>query len=201
MTAKRRISREDTRVVEALLFASEEVLSQSRLNVCFDDGAAPSLDEAVKRLREEYEESDRAFFIDQVAGGYRLTTLPEYAPWIHRLFSRVGKTPLSQAALETLAIVAYKAPVSRADVESIRGVNSAGVIKTLLERKLVKISGRAKGPGRPLLYSVTEAFLLAFGLNSTSDLPKLRELSELIADGAGGLSSPQEAESSDGETG
>ena len=181
--SKSKISREDIRVVEALLFASEEVLTQAKLNVCFDDGTVPSLPDVVETLKKEYEKSERAFSIEKVAGGFRLTTLVEYAPWVRRLFTRVGKTPLSQAALETLAVVAYKGPASRAVVESIRGVNSAGVIKTLLERKLIKISGRAKGPGRPLLYFVTEQFLLSFGLDATSDLPKLKEISELIAEG------------------
>ena len=181
--AKKKISKKDLRVVEALLFASEKVLTQAKLNVCFDDGTAPALSSVVETLQKEYEKSERAFSIEKVAGGFRLTTLTEYAPWVRKLFTRVGKTPLSQAALETLAVVAYKGPASRAVVESIRGVNSAGVIKTLLERKLIKISGRAKGPGRPLLYSATEQFLLSFGLNSTSDLPKLKEISELIAEG------------------
>jgi pseudouridine synthase len=97
------------------------------------------------------------------------------------MLTRAGKTPLSQAALESLAVIAYKGPATRAEIESIRGVGCAGVIKTLLDKKLVRISGRAKGPGRPLLYAVTDAFLLSFGLNSTADLPKLKEISELMA--------------------
>lgn len=184
--ANKKISRQDLQVIEAVLFASKDVLTQSKLNVCFHSDSVPILKDAVRQLQREYEKSDRAFFIENVAGGFRLSTRPEFAPWIQRVLTRAGKTPLSQAALETLAVVAYKGPASRAEIESIRGVNTAGVIRTLLDKKLVKISGRATRPGRPLLYSVTEAFLLFFGLNSTADLPKLNEMSELMGEGSSG---------------
>ena len=182
---KAKISDKEIQIIEALLFASEDILTQSKLNLCFDGGLAPVLSDGIKYLQEQYKKNGRAFFIDNVAGGFRLSSLPEFAPWNQRLLSHSGKTSLSQAALESLSIIAYKGPASRADIESIRGVNSAGVIKTLLDKKLVKINGRGKGPGRPLLYSITEAFLLSFGLNSTADLPKLKEISELIAEGSG----------------
>ncbi|MBF88921.1 MAG: SMC-Scp complex subunit ScpB [Candidatus Marinimicrobia bacterium] len=181
---KKKISNKEIQIIEALLFASEDILTQSKLNLCFDSGVAPDLSDGIKHLQEQYQKSGRAFFIDNVAGGFRLVSLPEFAPWIHKLLSRSGKTSLSKAALETLAVLAYRGPASRAEVENIRGVNCAGVIKTLLDKKLLKIKGRGKGPGRPLLYSVTEAFLLSFGLNSIADLPKLKEITELIAEGA-----------------
>ena len=179
----KKLTTEELQIIEALLLASEDILTQSKLNVCFDGDSAPKLAEGIQLLRKEYEKTGRAFSIEKVAGGYRLSTLPQFAPWIRRLFTRFGKTPLSQAALESLAVIAYKGPITRTGIESIRGVGCAGVVKTLLDKKLVRIAGRAKGPGRPLLYAVTEAFLLSFGLDSTSDLPKLKEIAELISEG------------------
>ncbi|MBH30774.1 MAG: SMC-Scp complex subunit ScpB [Candidatus Marinimicrobia bacterium] len=181
----KKVTTEELQIIEALLLASEDILTQSKLNVCFDGDSAPSLTEGAHLLQVEYEKTGRAFTIEKAAGGYRLSTLPQFAPWIRRMLTRAGKTPLSQAALESLAVVAYKGPATRAELENIRGVSCAGVIKTLLDKKLVRISGRAKGPGRPLLYAVTDAFLLSFGLDSTADLPKLKEISELIAEGVG----------------
>lgn len=173
--------KEELRIIEALLFSSPEVLTQSKVDLCFDNGA-PQLDQAIPEIQKQYEREERSFTIDKVAGGYRLVTRPEYEPWIRRLHSRVGKISLSRAALEALAVIAYKGPVSRTGIESIRGVNSGSVIKTLLEKKLIRIKGRAEGPGRPLLYTITESFLVFFGLNRLSDLPKLREISELVSE-------------------
>ena len=178
----KKVTTEELQIIEALLLASGDVLTQSKLNVCFDGDSAPPLVDGVQQLQKEYKKTARAFSIEKAAGGYRLSTLPQFAPWIRRMLTRAGKTPLSQAALESLAVIAYKGPATRAEIESIRGVGCAGVIKTLLDKKLVRISGRAKGPGRPLLYAVTDAFLLSFGLNSTADLPKLKEISELMAE-------------------
>jgi len=179
---KNQVKEEETRIIEALLFSSSEALTQSKVDVCFDEGASPTLEEIVPRLRAEYDNGARSFTIQKVAGGYRLVSRAEYEPWIRRLYTRAGKVPLSRAALETMAVVAYKGPASRAEIESIRGVNSAGVLRTLMEKQLVKICGRGKGPGRPLLYRVTDAFMIAFGLDKLSDLPKLRELSELMSE-------------------
>lgn len=181
---KKPVKEEEARIVEALLFSSPDVLTQSKVDVCFDGGVAPSLEEIVPKLRAEYDEGARSFTVERVAGGYRLVSRSEYEPWIRRLYTLAGKVPLSRAALETLAVVAYKSSVSRAEIESIRGVNSAGVLQTLMEKKLVKIHGRGKGPGRPLLYKVTDAFMVSFGLDKLSDLPKLRELSELMSESA-----------------
>ena len=181
---KKPVKEEEARIVEALLFSSPDVLTQSKVDVCFDGGVAPSLEEIVPKLRAEYDEGARSFTVERVAGGYRLVSRSEDEPWIRRLYTRAGKVPLSRAALETLAVVAYKSSVSRAEIESIRGVNSAGVLQTLMEKKLVKIHGRGKGPGRPLLYKVTDAFMVSFGLDKLSDLPKLRELSELMSESA-----------------
>ena len=169
---------EDIQIVEALLFASPEPLTQTRINLIFENDP-PKLDEAVKELNRHYEKANRSFKIQGIAGGFQLTTLPEFDIWIKRMLDKSGKLALSTAALETLAIIAYKQPISRFNVESIRGVDCSGVIKTLLSKGLVRIKGRDEGPGRPLLYATTDKFLENFGVNRISDLPKLKEIADL----------------------
>ena len=169
---------EEIQIVEALLFASPGPLTQSRVNLIFETDP-PKLDEAVKELNRHYEKANRSFKIQMIAGGFQLTTLPEFDIWIKRMLDKSGKLALSTAALETLAIIAYKQPISRFNVESIRGVDCSGVIKTLLSKSLVRIKGRDEGPGRPLLYATTDKFLENFGVNRISDLPKLKEIADL----------------------
>ena len=169
---------EEIQIVEALLFASPGPLTQSRVNLIFETDP-PKLDEAVKELNRHYEKANRSFKIQMIAGGFQLTTLPEFDIWIKRMLDKSGKLALSTAALETLAIIAYKQPISRFNVESIRGVDCSGVIKTLLYKSLVRIKGRDEGPGRPLLYATTDKFLENFGVNRISDLPKLKEIADL----------------------
>jgi segregation and condensation protein B len=169
---------EEIQIVEALLFASPEPLTQTRINLIFETDP-PKLDEAVKELNRHYEKANRSFKIQGIAGGFQLTTLPEFDIWIKRMLDKSGKLALSTAALETLAIIAYKQPISRFNVESIRGVDCSGVIKTLLSKGLVRIKGRDEGPGRPLLYATTDKFLENFGVNRISDLPKLKEIADL----------------------
>ena len=176
------LEKENIRIIEALLFCTQESLTQAQVNSCFDDDDVPSLNEAVKVLNEEYEQTDRSFEIEKAAGGWRLVTRHEYEIWVRRLLTRTFSPTLSQAALETLAVVAYKGPASRADVESIRGVSCGSVLKSLLGKNLIKIKGREKSPGRPLIYAVTDNFLTSFGISTISDLPKLREISELTAE-------------------
>ena len=137
------------------------------------------MDNVVKELNRHYEKANRSFKIQRIAGGFQLTTLPEFDIWIKRMLDKSGKLALSTAALETLAIIAYKQPISRFNVESIRGVDCSGVIKTLLSKSLVRIKGRDEGPGRPLLYATTDKFLENFGVNRISDLPKLKEIADL----------------------
>jgi len=170
----------NARIVEALLIASETPVTQSRLNECLDKGHQIDLEETVNYLNDLYEDHGHSFFIKGVAGGYQLVTKKDYEGYIRRFLNRSGRIRLSYAALETLAIIAYKQPVSRPDIDAIRGVNSEGVISTLLERDLISVQGRSNAPGRPLLYSVTQEFLRYFGLNSTSDLPRLKELKEIL---------------------
>ena len=171
--------KESDQIIEALLFANAMPINQAQLNQVFDS-SVPSLKESVKRLNDFYLSNERPYSINSIAGGYQLVTNPDYDIWIRRLLGKSNKLTLSSAALDTLAIIAYKQPIGRYDIEAIRGVDSSGVIKTLLTRNLIMIKGRADGPGRPLLYSTTKKFLDHFGLNRLSDMPKLKEVSELI---------------------
>ena len=171
--------KESDQIIEALLFANATPINQAQLNQVFDS-SVPSLKESVKRLNDFYLSNERPYSINSIAGGYQLVTNPDYDIWIRRLLGKSNKLTLSSAALDTLAIIAYKQPIGRYDIEAIRGVDSSGVIKTLLTRNLIMIKGRADGPGRPLLYSTTKRFLDHFGLNRLSDMPKLKEVSELI---------------------
>ena len=166
-------------IIEALLFASPTPLNQSQLNQVFDN-SIPNLKEAIGRLNHLYSNHDRSYLIEPVAGGYQLVTKSNYDIWIRRLIGKSNKLTLSAAALDSLAIIAYKQPIGRYDIEAIRGVDSSGVVKTLLSKNLIKIKGRGAGPGRPLLYSTTKIFLEYFGINHLSDMPKLKEVSELI---------------------
>ena len=160
-------------IVEALLFASDAPLEAERIRDVLDlenVGAARAL---VDELRVRYEEASHALTIQEVGGGYRMVTRPELAPWLVRLARARTRVRLSRASLETLAIVGYKQPISRPEVDAIRGVNSEGVLDSLLERRLIRIAGRKEAPGRPFLYETTREFLIAFGLRDLNDLPKV----------------------------
>jgi len=167
------------KIIEALLFASPEPLTQSKVNGIFNPDT-PNLKEVVLKLNEQYVHDDHAFEINKVAGGYQLVSRQEYEHFIRKMLSKSGRISLSSAALDSLAIIAYKQPIGRYEVEAIRGVDSSGVLKTLLNRNLIKIKGRDSGPGRPLLYQTTDKFLEHFGLNRLSDMPKLKEITELM---------------------
>ena len=169
-------------IVEALLFAAEEPLSARRMAELVDGGTPALVEDLVAELNADYLREDRAFRIQEVAGGWRLVTRSEFAPWVRRMRETGRPTRLSQAALETLAIVAYKQPVTRSELESIRGVSVDAVIQTLVDRALVTIVGRAEGLGRPLLYGTTDLFLEYFGLPGLDALPKPEELQVLFAD-------------------
>jgi segregation and condensation protein B len=169
------------RIVEALIFAADEPLSGDRLaeTLELENGFDPEA--LIAELNRDYQESGRAFAIRKVAGGYQIVTQQNYASWIRKLYLGRQKNRLSHAALETLALIAFKQPISRVDIAQIRGVNSDAVIGTLLERKLITISGRSETVGRPLLYSTTPEFLKYFGINDIADLPKPREIEELFS--------------------
>jgi len=169
-------------IVEALIFASDEPISAEQLKKYIEDTSVKEIKKAVDQLNLEYSQQNRSFQITMLAGGFQFVTREDFAQWVKKLFYKRIKQRLSQAALETLAVIAFKQPVSNSDVSAIRGVNCDGVLRTLLERKLITISGRSDGPGRPLLYKTTKDFLIYFGINSLADLPKPREIEELLKD-------------------
>jgi len=175
-------------VIEALLIAADEPLSASRIASVLNDAGAKEVRDFVDDLNAEYVETGRSFRITEVAGGFQFMVHAEFGPWVRRLMRDRSSARLSQASLETLAIVAFKQPIIRAEVEHIRGVNIDGVMRNLMEKNLIRIAGRSEAPGRPLLYGTTRDFLKHFGLKTLSDLPKLRELEDLVAE------RPEEAE-------
>lgn len=184
-------------IVEALLFASVEPVSAGKLARV----AEIKEDEAVKvvsLLNEQYEKEGHAFRILKISGGYQFRTLPELAEYIRSLGRQIAAHRLSPAALETLSIIAYRQPISRMEIEKIRGVNVQGVLKTLLERKLTTVCGRAPVLGRPLLYGTTPNFLRYFGLADLSHLPKESEL-EVILGGEGADSKYLESAEEEGK--
>lgn len=164
------------RHVEAVLMSVEKAISLGKLaEACGLDTTKPIKD-AIEALNAFYEEHDRSFTIEQVAGGYQILTLPQYKDTVATLHKTKVDNKLSAAALETLAIIAYKQPILRADVETIRGVSAGEVIRSLMDKHLVKIVGRAEEIGRPMLYGTTKTFLEVFGLSTLKDLPKAEEL-------------------------
>lgn len=166
-------------IVEVLLFATSDPLTQAKLNACLQDDST-DLDEIIRELNEEYEKSEKGIYIGKIAGGYQILSKPEYHLYIQRLYNKIKKLHLSHAATEALTVIAYRQPVSRAELENIRGVNCDSVVRTLMEKELVTIKGREDGMGRAILYGTTLTFLEAFGLNSITDLPQLKEIKELV---------------------
>lgn len=173
--------------IEAVLFVSSEPVPRTRLIGLFDqeeqEEAAEALEAVLARYREE---EGRGIMVEDVAGGVRLATRPEMVTWLRRFFDVSGGTKLSMAALETLAIIAYRQPITGPEIQELRSVSPSGVIKTLLERRMVRITGRKEVVGKPFLYGTTREFLVHFGLNSLRDLPPLEEFEETFGSGAGG---------------
>jgi segregation and condensation protein B len=168
-----------TGILEALLFVTAEPIPVTRLLALLGAVTKQEVEQALTSLGQDYEQEGRGLQLAEVAGGYRIVTKAEFAPWLKRLEKVKAPSKLSRSALESLAIIAYKQPIVRAEVEQIRGVETSGVIRTLLERKLVRIVGRKEEPGRPIMYGTTKAFLEHFGLKDLSQLPPLREFKEL----------------------
>lgn len=160
-------------IVEALLFSTDQPLSASKLVQLLGVGDTSDVKQYIEKLNQRYDQADTSFRIDLIAKGYRMLTRPEFNPWVGKLHKSRADTRLSSAALETLAIVAYKQPVLRADIESVRGVAVGDMLVRLREMNLVRIVGRAEDIGRPLLYGTTNKFLEVFGLSNLKDLPKL----------------------------
>jgi segregation and condensation protein B len=167
-----------TPLVEALIFAADGPIKAERMAEALETDQDDIMS-AIKALEEDYAEQPRGFFLQEVAGGYQLRTRPEYADFLRKLgHSRPFK--FSRPALETLAIIAYRQPVTRAEIEYLRGVDSGSVLKTLLEKHLVRILGKKDVPGKPMIYGTTREFLELFGLPDLSSLPTLQEFSELL---------------------
>ena len=160
-------------VVEAMLFASDTPVEADRIAEVLDLESPAVAREIVEGLRARLEAEGRALQVMEVGGGFRLVTRPDVAPWLVKLARSRTRSRLSRPALETLAIIGYRQPVSRPEVDAVRGVNSEAVLDNLLERRMIRIAGRKESPGRPFLYETTREFLVAFGLRDLGDLPKV----------------------------
>ena len=179
-------------LIEALIFGAREPLSVRQIQALYEDqgtgGGEPrkidyeEVNRSVEELNAEYTASDRPYRIVQIAGGFQFATLPHYAEWLGKLYKEQARRKLSQSSIETLAIIAYKQPITKPEIESIRGVNCDYVLSTLLEKDLATIVGRAPTVGRPLLYGTSKEFLRHFGLNDLNDLPRPREIQEILGD-------------------
>jgi len=166
-------------IIEALVFASPEPVTMKALVKLLETEPKEDVEAAVVALKTDYERPGGLQLVE-VAGGYQIVTKPEFHEWVRRLFHERTTQKLSVAALETLAVIAYKQPVTVPEIGDIRGVNASGVIGTLVDRKLIKIVGRKAVVGRPFMYGTTREFLERFGLNDISDLPKVEDMSELL---------------------
>ena len=167
-------------IIESLLFVADEPLTMDRIRKIITQAETQEIREALTALAAEYDERPGGFFLDEVAGGYQIRTRPEYTEWIKKLI-QPRPLRLSKAALETLVIIAYKQPIIRSDIEHLRGVDCGGVLRVLLERKLVRVLGRREIAGRPLIYATTKHFLEVFDLKTLRDLPTPKEIEELGA--------------------
>ena len=168
------------RIVEALLFVAHKPLAMSEIKKVVKGYKTAEIEEALGELKAEIDARGGSFRLQEIAGGYELSTHPQFAPWIMKLELEKRKKQATKSALETLAILAYKQPVTRVEIEEIRGVNVSGVLSTLLERNLIKIIGRKEIPGRPLLYGTSDKFLEHFRLKSLEELPKIDEIKDLV---------------------
>lgn len=169
-------------IIEAILMTADAPVSPGRLQSLLKGINGRDIRQAVDELNEQYQVHGHAMSVVEVAGGFQVATRGDYGPWVRKFHDR-GSVRLSQAGLETLAIVAFKQPITRMEIDSIRGVDSGGVIRTLLEVNMIRIVGRSEGVGRPMLFGTTRDFMTHFGLKSLADLPKPKELEELLAEG------------------
>ncbi|MCK4560857.1 MAG: SMC-Scp complex subunit ScpB [Calditrichia bacterium] len=167
-------------IIEALLFASDTPITIQKLKEILEVDSVKDIREGIDDLQNHYLQTESAMTIIEVAGGFQIASREGYASYVQKLYKGRQASRLTQRALETLAIIAYKQPITKHEMENIRGVNVDGVVKTLLERNLVSIEGREKAPGNPLLYGTTKYFLEYFGLKSLESLPKLKEIDELL---------------------
>jgi len=187
------------KIIESLLFVAEDPLTDRTLSKAAGNRDITEVRAALDELTDEYHRRDGGFFLARVAGGYQFRTPPESTQWIKRLI-QPNAPRLSKAALETLAIIAYKQPVIRADIDRIRGVDSGGVIRMLLERKLLRVLGRKEIPGRPLIYATTKLFLQVFDLKDLKDLPSPKEIEDMALESSSdaGAGDPSDASDANG---
>tara|TARA_B100001750_G_scaffold170846_1_gene139211 strand:- start:7 stop:558 length:552 start_codon:yes stop_codon:yes gene_type:complete len=171
-------------IIEVLIHSSPNPVSSKDIIHSIKEEDAINLSKIIEEINKEYKSLKKGYRIEKIGGGYQLLSIPDYHPYIERLQQETKKPRFSRAAIETLSIIAYKQPLTRLEVEHIRGVDSSGVIKNLLEKGLVSIKGRDEGLGRALLYITTPVFLELFGLDTLGDLPTLEELTQLINDGS-----------------
>jgi segregation and condensation protein B len=164
-------------IIESLLFASNKPLGVSEIHRCLPDVAPSDIKAALTDLQAAYDGMDRSFRLKEVAGGYQIRTQSAYAPYVLKML-KSSPSRLSRAALETLAIIAYKQPVIRQEIEQLRGVDAGGILRTLLEKDLIRVMGRKTIPGRPLIYGTTKRFLEVFDLKDLESLPKLKEFKD-----------------------
>jgi len=167
-------------ILEAVLFASDVPIGLPVLTEVLGDRSAEEVRALLQEMADAYDREERGVVLSEIAGGFQLLSRKECAPWVEQMLRSRRKIRLSKPALESLAIVAYRQPITKVEIDSIRGVDSAGVLHTLLERNLVTIKGRSKGVGRPLLYSTTQEFLSYMGINELVDLPELKEIAPLL---------------------
>jgi segregation and condensation protein B len=173
------VSAELRAIVEALIFASPEPITPKMLFKLLADEPKEDVAAAIEALRADYE-SRPGLQVVEVAGGYQIVTRPELHEWVRRLFHERSTQKLTVQGLETLAVIAYKQPITAAEISDIRGVSTSGVLSTLLERHLIKIVGRKNVVGRPFLYATTKEFLIRFGLNDLTDLPRIEDMAEAL---------------------
>jgi len=166
-------------IIEAVIFASSEPVSVDQLARLIELDQE-TVDRLVRELQQEYDTMRRSFQIVEVANGFQICTRDEYASWIRNFYTTEISSRLSVSALEALAIIAYRQPVTRAEIEEIRGVNSDSVLHTLLERNMIKVIGRKRAPGKPMIYGTTTEFLLHFGLRDLSELPSIDEIESML---------------------
>jgi segregation and condensation protein B len=175
-----RVSEELKAIIEALVYASPDPLTPKTLFKVLESEPREDVQASLEALRREYDDGRNGLQLVEVAGGYQIVTRPELSEWVRRLFHERKSQKLSVAALETLAVIAYKQPVTAPEITEIRGVNAAGVVATLLERRLIKIAGRKQVVGRPFLYATTREFLIRFGLKDLNDLPKMEDMADVL---------------------
>jgi segregation and condensation protein B len=165
-------------ILEALIFASDTPLTVDKIKQILESFSRKEIDAAIGELQREYQEQNRAFQLKEVANGYQFRTQPAFSPWLKKL-KKTKPFRLTQPTLETLAIIAYRQPITKMEIEKIRGVDSGGIVKTLLDKKLITLAGKKDVPGKPFLFATTKTFLEVFSLENLSSLPTLKDIEDL----------------------